>query len=274
MKVDLGPEPRHLPGARRLGAGRQERSTSSARAATRSGSTCSRSIRRPAEPHCCSARTAPDLDQPHDNYKSLKDGSLIWWSERDGFGHLYRFADGQWTQLTQRRWVVTDLAGVDQAIAPPVLHRHQGRRRSRRRSIRSTISIPGEPQRLTDPAFANSGVDGQEGHDAARHALLAAQPPQVYLADETGKRLTWVEENKLDASHPYAPYLASHRAADVRHDQGGRTARTLYWKMITPPLEPGKRYPVFFEHYGGPHRPDGQQSLGHRRSRKHRRARA
>ena len=23
--------------------------------------------------------------------------------------------------------------------------------------------------------------------------------------------------------------------------------------MITPPLEPGKRYPVFFEHYGGPH---------------------
>jgi dipeptidyl-peptidase-4 len=23
--------------------------------------------------------------------------------------------------------------------------------------------------------------------------------------------------------------------------------------MITPPLEPGKRYPVFFSHYGGPH---------------------
>ena len=27
---------------------------------------------------------------------------------------------------------------------------------------------------------------------------------------------------------------------------------TLYWEMITPPLEPGKKYPVFFEHYGGP----------------------
>jgi dipeptidyl-peptidase-4 len=23
--------------------------------------------------------------------------------------------------------------------------------------------------------------------------------------------------------------------------------------MITPVMEPGKRYPVFFEHYGGPH---------------------
>jgi dipeptidyl-peptidase-4 len=27
----------------------------------------------------------------------------------------------------------------------------------------------------------------------------------------------------------------------------------LHWKMITPKLEPGKTYPVFFEHYGGPH---------------------
>ena len=27
---------------------------------------------------------------------------------------------------------------------------------------------------------------------------------------------------------------------------------TLYTKMLTPPLEPGKRYPVFMIHYGGP----------------------
>ena len=27
---------------------------------------------------------------------------------------------------------------------------------------------------------------------------------------------------------------------------------TLYWEMITPPLKAGKKYPVFFEHYGGP----------------------
>ena len=49
-----------------------------------------------------------------DNYKFLDDGSLVWWSERDGFGHLYRFANGRWTQLTSGPWVVRDLAGVDQ----------------------------------------------------------------------------------------------------------------------------------------------------------------
>lgn len=29
--------------------------------------------------------------------RPMKDGSLLWWSERDGHGHLYRFKAGKWT---------------------------------------------------------------------------------------------------------------------------------------------------------------------------------
>ncbi|MDZ4272504.1 MAG: DPP IV N-terminal domain-containing protein, partial [Erythrobacter sp.] len=36
-----------------------------------------------------------------DNYRFLNDGSLLWWSERSGYGHFYRYADGQWAQLTR-----------------------------------------------------------------------------------------------------------------------------------------------------------------------------
>jgi dipeptidyl-peptidase-4 len=36
-----------------------------------------------------------------DNYRFLRDGSLIWWSERDGFGHLYRLTGNKWQQLTK-----------------------------------------------------------------------------------------------------------------------------------------------------------------------------
>jgi dipeptidyl-peptidase-4 len=79
-----------------------------------------------------------------------------------------------------------------------------------------------------------------------------SQPRQVYLADGNGNRLAWVEENALGADHPYAPYLASHRAAQFGTIEGP-DGTPLHWKMITPPLEPGKRYPVFFSHYGGPH---------------------
>ena len=186
-----------------------------------------------------------------DNYKFLDDGSLIWWSERDGFGHLYRFADGRWSQLTSGAWVVQDLAGVDQEshrlfftgtmddpLAPQVY------------SI--DYLAPRAPQRLSDLAFANGASMDKKGKTLLVTRSSPVQPPQVYLADQAGTRLTWVEENRLDASHPYAPYLASHRVptfGTIKANDG----TPLYWKMITPPLQPGKRYPVFFEHYGGPH---------------------
>jgi dipeptidyl-peptidase 4 len=184
------------------------------------------------------------------NYKFLDDGSLIWWSERDGFGHLYRFANGSWSQLTHGPWVVEDLAGVNQethrlfftatmddVLAPQV--------------YALDYLDPGAPQRLSDPAFVNGASMDKKGKTLLVSRSSPIQPPQVYLADDSGNRLTWVEENKLDASHPYAPYLASHRVptfGSIKAADGS----VLYWKMIAPPLVPGKRYPVLFEHYGGP----------------------
>ena len=80
-----------------------------------------------------------------------------------------------------------------------------------------------------------------------------SQPQQSFLADENGQRIAWIEENRLDAKHPYAPYLASHvlpRFGTIK----GPSGDTLYYRMITPPnMVAGKHYPVFFEHYGGPH---------------------
>jgi dipeptidyl-peptidase-4 len=185
-----------------------------------------------------------------DNYKFLKDGSLIWWSERDGFAHLYRLANGKWTQLTKGPWVVKTLAGVDQTsrrlfftgtkddvLAPQVYS--------------LDYLNPAEPQRLTDLDFANDASMDKKGQTLLVTRSSPSQPPQVYLADEAGKRLTWVEENKLDAQHPYAAYLASNRVPTFGTIKAA-DGTPLYWKMITPPLEPGKRYPVFFEHYGGP----------------------
>jgi len=49
-----------------------------------------------------------------DNYRFLSDGSLLWWSERDGYGHFYRFSDGVWTQLTSGTSPTTELVGVDE----------------------------------------------------------------------------------------------------------------------------------------------------------------
>ncbi len=186
-----------------------------------------------------------------DNYRFLKDGSLIWWSERDGFGHLYRFAHGDWQQLTRGAWVVTALVGVDEThgkmfftatkddvLAPQV--------------YALDLAHPDQITRLTAPGWVNSATMDKSGATLVITRSTEAQPPQIYIADPTGKRLTWVEENRVEGAHPYAPYLPAHRAPQF----GTITAADgslLHWRMITPVMQPGKRYPVFFSHYGGPH---------------------
>ena len=146
---------------------------------------------------------------------------------------------------------MTDLVGVDEAhglayfagTRDDVLETHL---------YRLDLKHASEPTRLTERGYTTlAGV-----MDAAATRLMVvrsgpAQPPQVYLADTDGKRLRWIGENAVAPGHPYYPYLASHQPTKFGTIKAA-DGSTLYWEMITPPLEPGRRYPVFFEHYGGP----------------------
>ena len=187
-----------------------------------------------------------------DAYRLLADGSLIWRSERDGFGHLYRWKDGKWTQLTRGPWSVESLVAVDEAKGrlfftgnrDGVLERHL---------YALDIARPENITRLTEAGWWTSGVssDGKGGRFVISRSN-PSQPKQTYLADGTGKRLQWINENAVTGDHPYAPYLAAHRPTEfgtIKASDG----TPLHWQMISPPREPGKRYPVFFMHYGGPH---------------------
>ena len=190
-----------------------------------------------------------------DNYRFLKDGSLIWWSERDGHGHLWHFTHanggaGYWRQLTHGDWEVTGLVGVDQVVGRVFFTATRDDQLSTQVYALS-LAAPGHLDRLTDAGFVNAASMDRAGHTLVISRSSATQPPQVYIADAAGHRLEWVEENRLDGAHPYAPFLGALRPATygtLTADDGS----TLHWRMITPPMEPGKRYPVFFEHYGGP----------------------
>ncbi len=185
-----------------------------------------------------------------DAYRPMKDGSLIWASERSGYRHLYRFAKGKWTQLTKGDWVVEYLAGVDEAKGrlyfagnkDGVLEQHL---------YSVDIAHPDKITRLTELGWWNGG----SMDDAATRMIIGRsnpnQPTQTYLADASGKRIAWINENALKEGHPYYPYLASHQERKFGTLKAA-DGTTLYWEMITPPLEPGKKYPVFFQHYGGP----------------------
>ena len=169
-----------------------------------------------------------------DNYRFLNDGSLLWWSERDGFGNFYRFDGETWTQLTSLTEPVTALAGVNEE-----------------RDLLFYTAVEGV---LTEQVYSASLYSAKM--DPTGEAVLITrsasdQPSQSYLATRNGTRLTWIEENALDEDHPYTPFLLSHTMPEygtIPAEDGTE----LHYMMLKPDMEPGKQYPVFYYHYSGP----------------------
>ncbi len=198
-----------------------------------------------------------------DNYRFLKDGSLLWWSERDGFGHFYRGAfaplnthDGetpfngwQWQQLTRGTSPTSTLVGVDEAAGT---FTYQATADVLTQQIyRARLDGVGEPELLTDPAFTNGASMDGAGRLLYVSRSAPNQPSQSYLATPDGTRIAWIEENRVEGEHPYAPFLAGHTAPEFG-TIAAEDGTPLHWMMLKPKMEPGKRYPVFFQHYGGP----------------------
>ena len=209
-----------------------------------------------------------------DDYKWLDDGSLIWWSERDGYGHLYRYDGlssmpeeervqtstdgtvnvllGSWRQLTSGPWVVTKLVGVDQDAGRLFYLATSAEDPLEQHIYSLDYSDPGaQPQRLTEAGYTHSATMDGKGQTLVVTRSNDDTPPHSYIANQQGQRLAWIEENALDEDHPYAPYLASHRPTQYGTIEA-EDGTPLYWEMVTPEMEPGKRYPVYYYHYSGP----------------------
>ena len=186
-----------------------------------------------------------------DNYKWLADGSLLWWSERSGFGHLYRWQKGKFTQLTEGPWAVTSLDGVDEAGGRVFFDAVKDDPLAQQTYVVG-LDKPGEPRLLTDPAYANASTMDKDARALLVTRSNATQPPQSYLADTDGKRLTWISENAVTGDHPYVPYAAAQRSQEFGTLKAA-DGQVLHWRMVKPVMQAGKRYPVFFIHYGGPH---------------------
>ncbi len=189
----------------------------------------------------------------NDDFRALDDGSLIVGSERSGFAHLYRWADGKLSAVTHGDWVVDGVVGVDQkshtlfftGFADTVLERHL---------YAVDYLNPGAPRRITEPGGWHDVVMDKRGTAALITRSTPTQPAQTWLADASGKRLAWIEENALDHAHPYAPYLATH-VAPVFGTIAAADGTPLYWRAFLPST-PGP-HPVYFTVYGGP----GAQSI-------------
>ncbi len=187
------------------------------------------------------------------NWDVIRDGrEVIWFSERDGYGHLYRFdANGAlMNRITAGAWTVGDLLFIDET-AGRLFFTGRGREAGRMPSMAELYAVNLDGTALT-----------RLGGEDADHTVRATpdgryfvdsysrpdQPPVSVLRDRTGRVLRTLEEadvSRLRALGWAPPEIFSYKARD-----GVTTMFGLVYKPSD--FDSTKTYPVVEYIYPGP----------------------
>jgi len=197
----------------------------------------------------------------HDELSFLTQSrEFIWASSRDGYRHLYLYDyDGRLLrQVTAGAWNVDDfraraVKGVDEKNR--LVYFTATEKSPTERQFYSA-SLDTQDAQKVDRISQEDGLHGITMSPDARFYVdnftSSTQPLQVSLHAADGKLLAQLLENRLNAQHPDAPYLASNSVPEI----GTLTAadgQTLYYRLFKPPhFDPVKRYPAIVDVYGGP----------------------
>lgn len=191
-----------------------------------------------------------------DDLKPLKDGSIVFSSERSGFRQLYRWHKGRIAPLTRGKWVVGEVAGIDQAAGQLYFTANKEISIEKHLFALDYRRKGAKPVLLTRRGTSNAVKMDEDGKLAVVTTSAPGQPSQVWLADGAGKRLAWIEENRVAGDHPYEPYVAADAVPTFGRLTAADGTTQLDYRLILPRLAPGQRAPVFVRVYGGPQAQD------------------
>ena len=190
---------------------------------------------------------------------------FIWASLRSGYKHLYLYdEDGRARgALTAGDWMVVGdddrraIRGVDETRGlvyfmanrdtPIERHLYVVPLRPAPEGI-----APAAPRRLTSGAGWHAVSMSRDTRSWLDTFSDPDAPPSLTLRRIDGTAVATLVANRLDATHPYAPYLGSHLQTEfgVLKSEDGQD---LHWQMLRPRnLVPGRKYPVIVDLYGGP----------------------
>jgi dipeptidyl-peptidase-4 len=208
-------------------------------------------------------RQQPWIDL-NDDFHALKDGDFVWGSQRSGFNHLYLYTgDGRLVrQLTHGDWDVAGSASGAGAHAPGVAGVDEAKglvyflaskdTPVERQLYAVSYRHAEEPRAVTTGHGWWTATMPKAAGVFVGYYSDPATPPQVGLYAPDGSRLRWIEENRLDGGHPFAPYAARYPAPEfgtLKAEDG----QTLHYVLMKPVgFDPSRRYPAIVEVYGGP----------------------
>ena len=192
----------------------------------------------------------------NDDFRPLADGRFIWSNEDSGWRHLYLYdRDGKLIRpITQGQYPVLGLEGLNAETGEVFFtaSMRDGKELPIEQQLfRASLNDTVEPAAITPAGgWWNVSVNGT-GTAYVGNYSDPKTPPQSALYRMDGTRIRWIEENPLNANHPFYPYVS--RLREPQYGTLQSNGETLVWQMKTPPgFDPSKTYPVVMQVYGGP----------------------
>ena len=192
----------------------------------------------------------------NNDLRFLKDKpAFVWGSERTGWHHLYLYnLEGELEHpISAGDWNLDGVLALDEKAGLVYVSSNKDAVPGKQiHALKLDGSDPQHPRRISEH-------DGwHEAHFADNASMYVdtfsdpATPPQVSVHTANGEFLVWIEQNDLDAKHPYWPYHEAHIVpvfGTLKADDG----QTLHYRMYQPlHFDASKKYPVMLHFYGGP----------------------
>jgi dipeptidyl-peptidase-4 len=181
--------------------------------------------------------------------------AFVWGSERTGWHHLYLYGmDGKLEHpISAGAWNLDGVLALDEKAGLVYVSSNKDAVPDKQiYALKLDGSDAQHPRRISEH-------DGwHEAHFADNASMYVdtfsdpVTPPQVSVHKASGEFVAWIEQNRLDAKHPYWPYHEAHVLpvfGTLKADDG----QTLYYRMYKPlHFDATKKYPVMLHFYGGP----------------------
>ena len=176
-----------------------------------------------------------------------RDNQFIWWSERDGYNHLYLYSTNGTliSQMTKGKWVVNELAGINTTAHTLIVT--AAKESPLEKHIYSVNYDNGDMVRIDKGAGMHTALCSDDGKYVLDIYNGAGTPKKTTIFATNG---TYSRE-LLSAPNTLANYERPViKDITIKADDG---VTPLYGKLILPThFDPHKKYPVIVYLYNGP----------------------
>ena len=191
------------------------------------------------------------IEEIDDNYPVfLDDGKeFVLYSEKDGYKHFYLYdLNGNLIrQLTKGKWDVDRFLGIDNK--KKLLYYTSSEESPLRRSV-YVVSLDGKTKKkLSQQTGTNSAVFSKGFRYYINYYSSVSTPTVVTLHDATGKLIRTLEDNR-ELKEKVGEYGVKPKEFFTFTTSDG--VELNGWMIKPPDFDPSKKYPVFFNNYGGP----------------------